>query len=140
MYSHWQTTGSYTKQQGTPSRQCNNNWKMYPNGAKTLDLDQSKQSTDTVVERTNNLRYLRVHLDRMLIYRQHVETTALKCKKGLSVLKDMAAKGIEHRHLFLLYQSVVLSDYGLGLTNNLKLYRVQNEAMSHTGTHQGHTH
>ena len=72
----------------------------------------------------------------MLTYRQHVETTALKCKKGLSVLKAMAAKGIEQCHLFLLYQSVVLNvtDYGLGLTtmartNLLKLDRVQNEAM-----------
>jgi len=48
----------------------------------------------------------------------------------------MAAKGIEQRHLFLLYQSVVLSviDYELGLTtmtqiNLLQLDRVQNEAM-----------
>ena len=59
-----------------------------------------------------------------------------KCKKGLSALKAMAVKGIEQRHLFLLYQSVVLSvsDYGLGLTtmaqtNLLKLDRVQNKAM-----------
>ena len=49
----------------------------------------------------------------------------------------MAAKGIKQRHLFQLYQSVVLSatDYGLGLTTTaqtnplLKLDRVQNEAM-----------
>ena len=48
----------------------------------------------------------------------------------------MASKGIEQRHLFLLYQSVILSiiDYGLGLTtlsqsNLLKLGRVLNEAM-----------
>ena len=68
----------------------------------------------------------------MLTCRKHVETTALKRKKGLSVLKAMAAKGIEQRHLFLPYQSVVLSvtDYGLGLTtkaqtNLLKLDRVQ---------------
>ena len=66
---------------------------------------------------------------------KHVETT-LKCKKGLSVLKAMAAKGIEQCHLFLLYQSVVLSviDYGLGLTtmahtNLLTLDRLQGEAM-----------
>ena len=51
-------------------------------------------------------------------------------------MKDMASKGIEQRHLFLLYQSVILSviDYGLGLTtmsqsNLLKLDRVQNKAM-----------
>ena len=48
-----------------------------------------------VVKRTNHLRYLRVHFDRMLTYRQYKETTVLKCKKGLSVLKAMAAKGIE---------------------------------------------
>ena len=72
----------------------------------------------------------------MLSYRKHVETTAPKCKKGLSVLKAMSIKGIEQNHLFLLYQRVVLSvtDYGLGLTtmaqtNLLKLDRVQNEAM-----------
>ena len=72
----------------------------------------------------------------MLTYRKHVETTAGKCKKGLSVLKAMAAKGIKQRHLFQLYQSVVLSatDYGRGLptmaqTNLLKVDRVQNEAM-----------
>ena len=48
----------------------------------------------------------------------------------------MAAEGIEQCHLFLLYQSVVLSvtDYGPGLTtmaqtNLLKLDSVQNEAM-----------
>ena len=65
-----------------------------------------------------------------------METTAPKFKKGLSVPKATAAKGIEQRHLFLLYRSVVLSvtDYGPGLTtmaltNLLKLDRVQNEAM-----------
>ena len=89
-----------------------------------------------VVERTSHLRYLWVHLDRMLAHRKHVETTAPKCKKGLSVLKAMSIKGIEQNHLFLLYQRVVLSvtDYGLGLTttaqkNLLKQDIVQNEAM-----------
>ena len=50
-----------------------------------------------VVERTSHLRYLGIHSNRMLTYSKHVETTALKCKKGLSVLKAMAAKGIEER-------------------------------------------
>ena len=70
----------------------------------------------------------------MPTYRKHVETKALKCKKCLSVLQG--AKGNEQRHVFLLYQSVVLSvtGYGLGLTtvaqtNLLKLDIVQNEAM-----------
>ena len=77
-----------------------------------------------------------IHFDRMLTYKTQVESTKLRCKKGLSALKAMASKGIEQRHLFLLYQSVILSviDYGLGLTtlsqsNLLKLDRVQNEAM-----------
>ena len=50
-----------------------------------------------VVERTSHLRYLGIHSDRMLTYSKHVETTALKCKKGPSVQKAMAAKGIEER-------------------------------------------
>ena len=59
-----------------------------------------------------------IHSDRMLTYRKHVERTALKCKKYQSVMKALAATGTEQRHLFLLYQSVVLSatDYRLGLT------------------------
>ena len=56
------------------------------------------------------MRYLRIYFDRMLPNRKHVQTTALKYKKGLLVLKAMDAKGIEQCHLFLLYQSVVLSD------------------------------
>ena len=71
-----------------------------------------------------------------LTYKTQVESTKLRCKKGLSALKAMASKGIEQCHLFLLYQSVILSvtDHGLGLTtlsqsNLLKLDRVQNEAM-----------
>ena len=62
-----------------------------------------------------------------------METTA---PKGPSVLKVVATRGIEQRHLLLLYQgvSVSVTDYGLGLTtmaqtNLLKLDRVQNEAM-----------
>ena len=71
----------------------------------------------------------------MPTYRKHVETTALRCKKGLSVLMAIAAKGIEPSLLFLLYQNLVLivTDYGLGLltmaqTNLLKLDRAQNES------------
>ena len=81
----------------------------------------------------------------MLTSRQHVETTALKCKKGLSVLKAMAAKGIEQRLIFLLYQSVVHSviDHGLHFAtrsqvNKLKLGRVQHEAMRVILTHAVH--
>ena len=91
-----------------------------------------------VIERMNSLRYHGINFDRMLTYKTQVESTKLGCKKGPSALKAMASKGIgqRHRHLFLLYQSVILSviDYGLGLTtlsqsNLMKLDRVQNEAM-----------
>ena len=34
-----------------------------------------------VVERTNHLIHHRIQFDRMLTYRKHVETTAVKCKK-----------------------------------------------------------
>ena len=54
----------------------------------------------------------------MLTYRKHAETTALKCKKGLSVPKARAAEDIEQLHFFILYQSMVLTvtDYRLVLT------------------------
>ena len=90
-----------------------------------------------------------MHFDRMLTYRKHVETTALKRKKGLSVLKAMAAKGIEQRHLFLLHQSVVFSviDYGRtklhdnGTDKSAKAGQsAERGNESHTGNHHGHTH
>ena len=109
----------------------------------TLDNKAAGQAMPAVsfngeaIERTNSLRYLGIHFDRMLTYKTQIESTKLRCKKGLSTSKKArASKGIEKRHLFLLYQSVILSviDYGLGLItlsqfNLLKLDRVQNEAM-----------
>ena len=47
-----------------------------------------------VAEGKGHLRYPGIHFKRMLTYREHVETTALKCKEGLSVLKVMVARGI----------------------------------------------
>ena len=89
-----------------------------------------------VIARMNSPRYLGIHFDMTLMYKTQVESTKLRCKKGLSMLKAMASKGIKQRHVFLLHQSVILSviDYGLGLTtlsqsNLLKLDRVQNEDM-----------
>ena len=77
-----------------------------------------------------------IHVDRMLTFKTQVESTNLKCEKGLSALKAMDSKGIEQYHLFLLYQNVILCGihYGLGLTtlsqsNLLKLERMQNKAM-----------
>ena len=87
-----------------------------------------------VAERTSHLRYLWVHLDRMLAYRKHVETTALKCKKGLSVLKAMAAKGIEQRHLFLL-------SHNNGTDKSAKAGQsAERGSEGHTENHHGHTH
>ena len=93
-----------------------------------------------VVKRTSHPRYLGIHIYKMLTYRKHVETTALKCKKGLSVLKAMGTKGIEQRRLFLLCQSVVLSvlDYGPGLTD--KSAKAGQNAERGNVNHQGHTH
>ena len=42
------------------------------------------------IERTNSLRYLGIHFDRMLTYKTQVESAKLRCKKGLSALKAMA--------------------------------------------------
>ena len=74
--------------------------------------------SEEVKERTNSLRYLRIHFNRMLTHKTQVESTKLRCKKEVSTLKAMASKGIEQCLLFLLYQSVILSviGYGLGLT------------------------
>ena len=89
-----------------------------------------------VIERTNSLRYLGIHFDRMLTFKTQVESTKLWCTKGLSALKAMASNGSEQSYLFLLYQSVILSvnDYDLGLTtlsqsNLMKSDRAQNEPM-----------
>ena len=60
-------------------------------------------------ERTNSLRYLGIHLDRMLTYKAQVKSTKIRCKKRLSSLKAMASKGSEQRHLSLQYQSGILS-------------------------------
>ena len=60
-----------------------------------------------VVERTSHLRYLGIYFDRMPTYRKHMETTALKCKKRSVSPEGNGCKG--QRHLFLLYESVVLS-------------------------------
>ena len=66
----------------------------------------------------------------MLTYKTQIESTKPRCKKGLPALNAMASKSIEQQHLFLLYQSVILSvtDYGLGLAT-----------LAHTHTHT-HTH
>ena len=109
---------------------------VHPQQQSSRTSNTSSLINREVIERTNSLRYLGIHFDRVLTYKTQVESTKLRCKKGLSALKAMASKGIKQRHLFLLYQSVILSvtDYGLGLTalsksNLLKLERVQNEAM-----------
>ena len=134
-FSQWQMTGSYTKHQRTPVRQPNqcNSCMVYPSGVTTPDLSSVQirhkhcGASLTTEQQANkcqrshlmelwlnerHLRYLWIHFDRILTHRKHVETTAMKCRKGLTVLKDiyyMASKGIEQRHFFLLYQSVVLS-------------------------------
>ena len=48
----------------------------------------------TDIEGTDHLKYLDIHFDRALTYRKRVEAIVLKSRKGLSVLKAMATKGI----------------------------------------------
>ena len=57
-----------------------------------------------IIERTNSLRYLGIHFDRMLTYKTQVESAKHRWEKGLSTLKAMASKGIEQCNLSLLYQ------------------------------------
>ena len=93
-----------------------------------------------VIELANSLTYLWIDFWQN-VYIQDAGRINItnRRKKGLSALKAMASKGIKQCHLFLLYQSVLLSiiDCGLGLTtlsqsNLLKLERVQNKAMRTT--------
>ena len=50
----------------------------------------------------NYPRYLGIHFDRKLTYRQHAETTALKCKKGLLILKAVAKATSSKTMIFML--------------------------------------
>ena len=45
-----------------------------------------------VTERTSSLRYHGINFDRMLTYKAQVESTKLRCKKGLSALKPWLQK------------------------------------------------
>ena len=80
-------------------QQLNNISKWYHDTGSLINLDKAQTLTTgepmpavtfdgTVAERTIHLRYLNI----MLTYRKHVETTTLRCKKGLSVLMASAAK------------------------------------------------
>ena len=88
------------------------------------------------INRESNLKYLGITFDRSLSFKDHVQTVVIRSQKGLNALKTMAAKDIEQRMLFTLYQHLVLSviDYGLGLltiskSQMTKLERIQNAAM-----------
>ena len=102
----------------------------------TLNNKAVRRSNASSLHQRKSHRYFGIHFDRTLTYKMQVDSTKLRCKKGLSMLKAMVAKDIEQRHLFLLYQNVVLSvlHNGLGSTTlshsqPVKLVRVQNEAM-----------
>ena len=71
----------------------------------------------------------------------------LGCMKGLSLLKAMAATVIEHCHLFLLCQGMILciTGYGLGLTTlSVQPAEARQGAKqshnSHHGNNKRHTH
>ena len=45
-------------------------------------------------KRVNSLRDLAIHFDRVFTYKTQVDSTKLRCRKGLSALKAMATKDI----------------------------------------------
>ena len=113
-YSCWQMLGLCTKCQRTPKavQQVNNvftqcqdirspinpgkaqtQWSTLDNRA-ACKIMPAATVDGAVVEQTDHLRYLGIHFNRVLTYRQHVETPGLKWKKGLSVLNAMTAKGV----------------------------------------------
>ena len=120
-----------TKHQRTPRRQpkqCDN-WIVYPCAVTTPDLSSvqtrhkhcgARLATEKQANQCQQSHWMELWLKEQVSeipwdpllqnadLQKQVETTALKCKKGPPVLKVVAANGIE-RHLFLLYQSVVLS-------------------------------
>ena len=105
------TTGLSAKLPVTFSQQSplsRSSWKRCHTGAK-----RQRQ-----IGSMNSLRSPGIHFDMILTYKTQVESAKLRCKKGLSMLKAMASKFIEQRHLFLLYQSVIFRVVynGLGLT------------------------
>ena len=128
--SSWKKCHTDAKRQSSKSVQARRKPVVHPR------QQSSRTSNASSLLQWRSLRYLGIHFDRMLTYKTQVESTKLRCKKGLSALKAMASEGIEQHHQFLQYHSVVLGviDYGLGLTtlsqsHLLKLDRVQDEAM-----------
>ena len=96
------------------------------------------------LKHTTGLRYLGIHFHGMPTYKSQVESTKHGCKKGLSALKAIAAKGIEQSSAPV-YQSVILSviDYDLGLTipsesNPLQPDKVQNKSTGHSRNNKRH--
>ena len=118
------TTGLSTKQPVTSTQQSPPSWSSWkrchigakrqseinPNKAQDLRCTLNNKAigqamsvvsfNGEVLERTNSLRYLGIHFDRMWTYNTQVESTKFRCKKELSALKAMASKGNEQRHLF----------------------------------------
>ena len=100
-----------------------------------------------VAERTSHLRYLGIHFERMLTYRKHMEATALKCKKGLSVMKATSAEywtmpplptvskcGVQCHWLWT-------KPHNNGSDKPAKAGQSAEQGnVSHTWNHQGHTH
>jgi hypothetical protein len=88
------------------------------------------------VQRSNTMKYLGVQFDRSLAFNKHVDHVIMKARRGIAAMRVMAAANCEQRHLFLLYQGLVLSviEYALAIltlsrTQLERLERLQNEAM-----------
>jgi hypothetical protein len=89
-----------------------------------------------VWKRSQTMKYLGIYFDRSLSIIEHIDRVIERARKGLSAIKVMAAADCEQRHLFLLYQRLVVSifEYALAIqtfsnTHIERLERIQNEAM-----------
>ena len=91
------------------------------------------------------MRYFGIHFDRMLIYRQHMEITALKCNKDL---KAMICKGLLNKATSF---CCIKAWCSASLTMDYASHNVTDKSAktgqsaergyaSHTRNHQGHTH
>ena len=80
---------------------------MYNNPRKTQALwyiINSKAVRQTMIAVSFNAGVIeRMNRCRMLTYKMQVESAKVRCKKGLSALKAVPAKGIARRRLSLLY-------------------------------------
>jgi hypothetical protein len=88
------------------------------------------------LKRSQTMKYLGIHYDRSLSFIEHIDRLIERARKGLNAIKVLAVADCEQRHVFLLYQGLLVSivEYALAIqTLSNKRFerpkRIQNEAM-----------